>query len=389
MNRAILHQYLAQYKEEFDRISQEEIYKWRAVQHFQNNWDIKAVDFAAMLKESLSKTRNLLVSGNYFPRRMIEEAADASPETVRQAFADLYDEDADLQERVQTFRVTIQKVIAHDHPNKKTYQDDRAIIVYLVLRYPDDYFLYKFRMFKAFCEKVEADYKPKMGAFTNVLHFNFICRQLREEIIQDNELLKKHKERLGDDEYFDQSFNILTQDVVYAITRHLDFDALAEVGPTKTLLTFVPIVPVAKPRSVNLMPKKVNYESRQRQQKKIGDLGEQLVLQHERANCKPKFWDKIRHVSVEEGDGLGYDILSFDEDGREKYIEVKTTTGGVDRPFFVTANELERSRRDEDKFVLYRLYNFNEKENKADFFTIQGSLEGYCINPIQFQVEIG
>lgn len=389
MNRAILHQYLAQYKKEFDRISQEEIYKWRAVQHFQNNWNIEAVDFAAMLKESLSETRNLLVSGNYFPRRMIEEAADVSPETVRQAFADLYDEDADLQERVQTFRETIQKIIARDHPNKKTYQDDRAIIVYLVLRYPDDYFLYKFRMFKAFCEKVEADYKPKMGAFTNVLQFNFICRQLREEIIQDNELLKKHKERLGDDEYFDQSFNILTQDVVYAITRHLNFDTFAGVEPKKTLLTFVPLVPVAKAKSVNLKPKKVNYEARQRQQKKIGDLGEQLVLQYERANCNPKFRGKIRHVSVEEGDGLGYDILSFDEDGGEKYIEVKTTTGWEDSPFFITANELERSRQDKDKFVLYRLYNFDIRENKADFFIIKGSLDSYCINPIQFQVEVG
>lgn len=386
MNRAILQHYLSQYKKEFERISEEEIYKWRAVQHFQNNWDIEAVNFVDMLKESLSETRNLLVSGNYFPRRMIEEAADASPEAVRQAFINLYDEELDLQERVQKFRETIQQVIARDHPNKKTYQDDRAIIVYLVLRYPDDYFLYKFRMFKAFCEKVEADYKPKMGAFTNVLQFNFICRRLREEIIQDNELLKKHQERLGDDEYFDQSFNILTQDVVYAITRHLYYDVVAEVEPTKTLLTFVPMVPVAKAKTVNLKPRKVNYEARQRQQKKIGDLGEQLVLQYERDNCKPKFRDKIRHVSVEEGDGLGFDILSFDEEGKEKYIEVKTTSGNVDRPFFVTANELERSRRDAGKFILYRLYNFNEKEGTADFFTIEGDLSAYCINPVQFQV---
>jgi len=124
MNRALLHQYLAQYKKEFERISEEEIYKWRAVQHFQKNWDLEAIDFVAMLKESLSKTRNLLVSGSYFPRGMIVEAAHASPETVRKAFVDLYNEEIDLQERVQTFRETIQKVIARDHPRKKTYQDD-------------------------------------------------------------------------------------------------------------------------------------------------------------------------------------------------------------------------------------------------------------------------
>lgn len=53
------------YKKNFQDISNMEIYKWRAVNHFQANWDIEAEDFAAMLEASLSRTQNLLTSMNY------------------------------------------------------------------------------------------------------------------------------------------------------------------------------------------------------------------------------------------------------------------------------------------------------------------------------------
>lgn len=58
------------------------------------------------------------------------------------------------------------------------------------------------------------------------------------------------------------------------------------------------------------------------------------------------------HSSKTEGYGLGCDILSFDENGREKYIEVQTTKGGLESPFFITANELKRSIKDGGQFVL-------------------------------------
>jgi hypothetical protein len=94
------------------------------------------------------------------------------------------------------------------------------------------------------------------------------------------------------------------------------------------------------------------------------------------------------HHSKHIGDGLGYDILSKDENGEDKYIEVKTTAGGLNTPFYVTANELERSKQDSDRFYLYRLYNFDEKKNQGDLHIIQGSLEEYCINPVQFEVPL-
>ena len=55
INRQKLSAALEEYKKDFDS-------KWQAVKCFQDNWDIHAVDFVAMLAKSLKKTANLLTS---------------------------------------------------------------------------------------------------------------------------------------------------------------------------------------------------------------------------------------------------------------------------------------------------------------------------------------
>lgn len=43
-------------------------------------------------------------------------------------------------------------------------------------------------------------------------------------------------------------------------------------------------------------------------------------------------------VSKLDGDGLGYDILSYDRNGNPMYIEVKTTAGPGNGSIFITAS---------------------------------------------------
>ena len=92
-DKSLLQQVLIAYKAVFvSKQWPDEKYKWIAVKHFQDNWDIDAPNFAAMLKNALAKTGNLLVSVNNFPARMITEFAQADPEKVRAMFKNLFDE---------------------------------------------------------------------------------------------------------------------------------------------------------------------------------------------------------------------------------------------------------------------------------------------------------
>ena len=94
--------------------------------------------------------------------------------------------------------------------------------------------------------------------------------------------------------------------------------------------------------------------------------------------------DRVEHVSQTRGDGLGYDILSFDERGAEKFIEVKTTTSPrSDCPFYVTVNELTASKKHSASFWLYRVFGWSG--SMGQYWRIQGSLEQqFRLEPVNF-----
>ena len=76
--------------------------------------------------------------------------------------------------------------------------------------------------------------------------------------------------------------------------------------------------------------------------------GEQFVVQFEHWRLNQLGFllaDRVNHVSQTKGDGLGNDVLSFESDGRERFIEVKTTSFARETPFFVTKGELALSPR--------------------------------------------
>lgn len=394
MNRQILRHYINEYKLNFDRVNQEEIYKWKAVKCYQDNWNIEAENFYEMLMVSLSRTKNLLDSGQYFPLRMLVQYAEHRPNEVRQLFRNLYNEEEDLFERIQNFQTNINVINDELFKNKKSYQDPRAIIVYLVLRYPERYFFYKFEMFKQFSKKLELIYKPIKGHLENIGHFNSQCELIRFELSLDQELLKLHKNRITSDCYYDENLNILTQDFIYAVARHLDQAILVdtseptEIRETNVLSTDLRI----SADQISFRGRTVNFIQNGIENKRLGDLGELWVMKYEIEKLQnAKLYnliDKIKHTSKDEGDGTGFDIQSFDIYGNKIFIEAKTTKGKQNSTFFVTRNELERSKIEKENYYLYRLYNYSEQTDTADLLIIQGDLTNICEFPTTYKINL-
>jgi len=391
MNIQKVREIIQLYKEHFSRVHQEEIYKWRITAHFQEHWDLDAGNFYGMVSAALATSTNLLASGNYFARRMLLGNAQKNPEEIRQLFIELYDEERDLLDRMRIFRENFRNINGQNFPGKMPYQDDRAIMVYLSLRYPNIYYLYKYTMFKDFVALVEYPYRPVMGRLENVTEYLTLCNLLNAEIRADYKLLEMHQTRIGEKEFADPEYHILTQDLVYAATFHFPRFQLSA--------TQAPALDRLKRENRTLSPRKdsppvlkgsfTNYIDLEREKKRIGDLGELLVLQREREKLRALgIRREPEHKSKSEGDGLGYDILSYDENGNELFIEVKTTTGSFDKAFFVTRNELQRSVQDADKFVLYRLYDFDISNMTANYHELPGDLTSLCVNPILFRVVV-
>jgi hypothetical protein len=119
---------------------------------------------------------------------------------------------------------------------------------------------------------------------------------------------------------------------------------------------------VARPEALERLVRKFDPVERDFRNRVLGHAGEAMIFDFERKRLtdsdRPDLSRKVRWVSQEDGDGAGYDILSFDASGDERLIEVKTTLGGNTTPFFITRNELGLSSERPDAFRLYRLYSF-------------------------------
>lgn len=92
---------------------------------------------------------------------------------------------------------------------------------------------------------------------------------------------------------------------------------------------------------------KQDYDALYKKRKRIGDRGESIVFQYERKRLedegKPKLAKKVDHVS-DRSDKEGFDILSFETDGKEKRIEVKATSNKtINGGFFFSVNEYKKS----------------------------------------------
>jgi hypothetical protein len=84
----------------------------------------------------------------------------------------------------------------------------------------------------------------------------------------------------------------------------------------------------------------------------------------------------VEWVTQTAGDGLGFDVLSFDDaDDSEKLVEVKTTGLGGCFPFSVTATEVRCSEDQAAKFHLFRVFDF---AHGPRVYVLSGSLRRVC-----------
>ena len=123
--------------------------------------------------------------------------------------------------------------------------------------------------------------------------------------------------------------------------------------------------------------RKFDPAARDERNRKLGCMGEELVYHSEKSRLRLSGLDglaeKVRWISKEDGDGAGFDILSFHSDGTERHLEVKSTLGGAKTPFFISRNELEYSREAPKQFELIRLHS---AANDPRAFSIKPPLDG-------------
>ena len=394
MDSELLRYQIDWYKANFASIfAKHESYKWVSVQTFQLSYLPEKENYPSILKECFRKSDNLLNSGHVFSLGMmldITRFSQLNPELQREGldiFYDLFegitphDSRDVLLTKITSFRQQIRKFVRTNLPDKKNdYQDLHAVSVYLNHRYPETFYMYRTGEFTKFNKIIGNDYPYKWGSDANYLAYMDMCDEvnaiLRREIELDEgfRLAVEHAVSSSPIFYKDPEYRILTQDFIYSVVSYYDLDMTGrydEQMKSKNLNPEIERVAVEDMMSIihstvpalsGKAPSKTDYVTRQKENSRLGKAGERWVLECEKKRLKTAgrkdLAQKVEWVAFDD-DSKGYDILSFDEDGTEFYIEVKTTSRGVNTPFYISASEVSFSHNHSEKYRLYRVYDFS------------------------------
>lgn len=138
---------------------------------------------------------------------------------------------------------------------------------------------------------------------------------------------------------------------------------------------------------------KTNYALTELKKAIQGERAENLVMLFEKDKLeksgRPDLAKMVEQVSKTQGDGLGYDILSFNENGEQIYIEVKSKkhfNNIID--FYLTENEFRFLNANLNSFIYY-VYDIYENP-KIHITTLSRlkKLGNDWNNPILYRIEI-
>lgn len=140
---------------------------------------------------------------------------------------------------------------------------------------------------------------------------------------------------------------------------------------------------------MNIVAQRFDVARRDARNRALGRAGEERVFLHERARLRGAGRDDLAQrvcwTSRDKGDGAGFDIASFEADGRERLIEVKTTNGWERTPFHISRNELKIAGDRADVWRLVRVWNF---ARTAQAFELHPPLERHVsLMPTSFQAD--
>ena len=227
MNKTNLQSILKKYIDNFEMLNNRdnnEIYKWEIAQEFQS-FDVDADDFAGMLDHMWKVSDNLIDSSQQLPFYALVDYArrEEETETVREMFRKLFKEEhldnKAKQAVIDEFIESSEQLRKKHYPDSRLYiNNQRSVMMYLFLRYPNSNYGYKASQAKSFADCIEFydDWGPMTDFRIDV--FSRMCDQVIEEIKKNDALMETHRSRFKNTNrklYPDDNLHILVLDIIY------------------------------------------------------------------------------------------------------------------------------------------------------------------------------
>lgn len=202
-------------------------------------------------------------------------------------------------------------------------------------------------------------------------------------------------QRIGNIPAHQKDIKIKSYDEGFIVNKNFRPAKFSLINPITQAVIQPDVVKKIKAKTKRFIARKIDWEKARDRNNEIGDQGEEFVLEFEIDRLietlsidRTRATQNVQHLSRLQGDGLGYDISSINDDGSPRYIEVKTTSGGFKQPFYMSKNEKHFFEVYGDSAFIYRVYNFNRETRRGDVRIISQSelFSNFTFDPITWQV---
>jgi len=263
-----------------------EIYKWKAIQQFQNQWNIEADNFSEMLQGI--EFYNLL---DYRSKVFIEKSTLFS-ERARAMFRILFNEEIELAKRIHQFGTQADELFREYVPEKSAFQDERTLATYLTFRYPDKYSFYKYSFYSKFADLLGI---KKYDTGQRFIHYlSFLSDFVDDILSEDEELVELSRDTLTEDCYVDHNLNILAQDILYRVLDGEDAsekrlnNILQEIGYQEASLYFSFLDRLVTKLNIDYGDERIHYSTRKDANRLSFTIGQRYCLSFD-ADMKRKW----------------------------------------------------------------------------------------------------
>lgn len=228
MNLQKIENYITQFKKQLTRrASQHSLFKWESLHNFQKNWDLENDDLAAMYNRSLQNTQTVRLwkDRQYFPKQIMLLFCEMQPDYVDFAFKDLFNEEKSIDGRVDRFIFYCDELLAaykEKNPLKvenNHYHHYRIISLYLCFRYPEQYTLYNFDVFKKTMQNLGSRAIPKIN---DIERYFKICRTLWKFLEKDEQVWALHQRRINPSIHYTEKSLLLVEEFCEMIANSRD-----------------------------------------------------------------------------------------------------------------------------------------------------------------------
>jgi hypothetical protein len=207
-------------------VRDEEGYKFKAVNTFQQQFSIDASNLAENLDHAI-EPNNLVAGSWYFPRKMLLIFAENHEQETRQALQELFDESRPVAERIDHTEKTFDRLM--EARNREFDADAHSFIgirflsLLLGYRYPDIHNALKPREWKLFCRYIDDNFEMPSHTSSGEQYEIYApyIEKLRVHIKDISKIVNLRDQLTRGLEFEDKEFHWMTQNVIYVTARVL------------------------------------------------------------------------------------------------------------------------------------------------------------------------